>query len=300
MIGRSLIWIDWKRMPGALLRESAGRFFLFLLLGALFEAMLLSGGTNRYLSDRWRITAVLRLSVTAVEGEGMARKAAGLPEVHSAEYRDPETSWKEFIDSYPGMEALRAAGGNPLPGYVEIRMRPDRFTEGDFRSVEAVLKPLPEVEKLLSGGEAHPRLLRVSRWMNVLLWAGFYILCAVSFSVFYLQEKARATFLSGEFDYLRERGVSAQIIPLSRAVGTALAGGVLSLAAMAATVSIFIALSGRLPAFSRVIGPAAEILAFPFLIPWAVFIPASTILSGGASLLGWRAAQSRPSVPSRK
>ncbi len=294
MIGRSLIWIDWKRMRGALLRESAFRFFLFLLLGAIFEAMLLSGGINRYMSDRWRVTAVLRLSVTAVEGEGMARKAAGLPEVHSAEYRSPDTSWKEFIDAYPGMEALRAAGGNPLPGYVEIRMRPDRFTEGDFRSVETVLKPLPEVEKILSGGETLSRLLRVSRWMNILFWAGYCILCAVSFSVFFLQEKARATLLSGDFEYLRERGVPARAIPLSRAAGAAFAGGVLSLAAMGATVSIFIALSGRLPAFSRVIGSSAEILSFPFLIPWALFIPASTILSGGASILGWGAAQSRP------
>ncbi len=294
MNGRSLIWIDWKRMPGALARESAGRFFLFLLLGAIFEAMLLSGGINRYMSDRWRVTAVLRPSVTAVEGEGMARKAAGLPEVHSAEYRDPETSWKEFIDAYPGMEALRATGGNPLPGYVEIRMRPDRFTEGDFRSVEAVLKPLPEVEKILSGGEILPRLLRVSRWMNILLWAGFCILCAVSFSVFYLQEKSRATLLSGEFDFIRERGVPAKAIPLSRAAGTAFAGGVLSLAAMGATVAVFIALSGRLQAFSRVIGSSAEILSLPFLIPGVLFILASTILSGGASLLGWRAAQSRP------
>ena len=293
MSGFSLWWIDWKRMPEVLLREAVGRFCLFLLLGIFFAALLLSGGTNRYLSERWTVSAVLRPSVTSEEGEGIARKAAGLPDVRAAVYRDPETSWKEFIETYPGLEALRAGGGNPLPGYIEVRLRPGRFTESGIRSVEGALKPLPEVEKILSGGEVLTRLLRVSRWMNVLLWAAFCLLCAVSFSVFFLQEKARASFLSDDFGFLAERGIPSRSIALSRAAGTALAGGVLSMAAMAASAFMLYALSGRLPLFSRAIGPAGEILTLSFLVPGAIFAAASAILSGGASLLGWSAAKSR-------
>ena len=84
MSGFSLWWIDWKRMPEVLLREAVGRFCLFLLLGIFFAALLLSGGTNRYLSDRWAVSAVLRPSVTSDAGEGIARKAAGLPELRAA------------------------------------------------------------------------------------------------------------------------------------------------------------------------------------------------------------------------
>lgn len=292
MTDMSLWRIGGERMRGALLREAAGRFCLFLLLGASLSALLLSGGMNRYLSDRWAVTAVLRLSVTEAEGEGIARKAAGLPEVRSAAYKDPETSWKEFIDAYPGLETLRTPGGNPLPGYVEIRMRPDRFTEVDIRAVEAVLRPFPEVEKVLSGGEILPRLLRIGRWANVLLWGGYCLLCILVFALLFLQEKARAAFLSGDFDFLAERGVPARRIALSRAAAAALGGCLLSLAATAATVSLFFLLEGRFPLIRHLTGPARDILAPAFLLPGALFIVAATILSGAASLLGWRAAQS--------
>ncbi len=117
-------WIDWRLSPGGLAREAAGRLVLFLVLGAFFVALVLSGGADRFLSRQWSITAVLRLSVPEAEGRGIAAKVAGLPPVGSAVYKGPEEAWKEFIAAYPGMESLRAAGGNPLPGYVEIHLRP--------------------------------------------------------------------------------------------------------------------------------------------------------------------------------
>lgn len=292
MIASSLRWIDWKLAPGAMLRESAGRFFLLFLLGGFFAAMLLSGGMNRFLSDQWPVTAVLRLSVPAAEGQGIAGKASGLPGVLSAAYRDPEVSWKEFLAAYPGMESLRAAGGNPLPGYVEVRMRPEKFTEGGIRAVESVLRPLPQVEKILSGSDALSRMLRVREGVNAILWGGFAVLCLCSFSIFLLQEKARTASLSADLEFLRERGVPARSIVASRASGAMLTALLLSLAAMGAAVSVFYLLETRHPYFVRVVGSAGDIPTMPFLIPAVLFLFASALGSGAASLLGWRAAQS--------
>jgi hypothetical protein len=292
MTASSLRWIDWKLAPKAMFGESAGRFFLLVLLGGFFAAMLLSGGMNRYLSDQWPVTAVLRLSVPAAEGQGIAGKAAGLTGVLSAAYRDPEASWKEFLAAYPGMESLRAAGGNPLPGYVEVRMRPGKFTEGGIRAVEAVLRPLPQVEKILSGGDALSRLLRVREWVNAILWGGFAFLCVCSFSIFRLQEKARTLALSADLEFLRERGVPARSLVASRTSGAMLTGLLLSLAAMGAAVSVLCLLETRLPLFVRVIGRAGDLLTMPLLVPAALFLFASALGSGAASLLGWRAAQS--------
>jgi hypothetical protein len=292
MTSSSLRWIDWKLAPKDMLRESAGRFFLLFLLGSFFAAMLLSGGMNRYLSDQWPVTAVLRLSVPAAEGQGIAGKAAGLPGVLSAVYRDPEESWKEFLAAYPGMEALRATGGNPLPGYVEVRMRPEKFTEAGIRAVESVLRPLPQVEKLLSGGDALSRLLRVRDWVNAILWGGFAFLCLCSFWIFWLQEKARTSPLSADLEFLRERGVPARGLVASRVSGAMLACCLLSLVALAAAVSVLYLLETRLPLFARVIGRAEDILTMPFLIPAVLFLFATALGSGAASLLGWRAAQS--------
>lgn len=292
MTGSSLRWVDWKLAPRAMLRESAGRFLLLFLLGLFFASLLLSGGMNRYLSDQWPVTAVLRLSVPPAEGQGIAGKAAGLPGVLSAAYRDPEASWKEFLAAYPGTESLRAAGGNPLPGYVEVRLRPETFTEGGIRAVASVLQPLPQVEKILSGGDALSRQLRAREWVNAILWGAFAFLCACSFSIFRLQEKARTALLSTDLEFLRERGVPARSIVASRASGAVLAGLLLSLAAMGAAVSALSLLETRLPLFTRLIGRAGDLLTLPILVPAALFLFASALGAGAASFLGWRAAQS--------
>jgi len=294
MTGSSLRWIDWKLAPKAMLRETAGRFFLLFLLGSLLLSMLLSGGMNRFLSEQWAVTAILRLSVSPAEGQGIAGKAAELPAVRSAVYKDPEASWKEFLAVYPGLSALRGAGGDPLPGYVEIRMRPGRFTEADIRAVETALRPLPQVERILSGGEVLPRLLRVRGWVNAFFWAAFTLFCTVSFLIFFLQEKTRSSFLAEDLEFLRERGVPVRSIVLSRASGALLTGLLLSLAATGTAAFLLFYLETRLPLLGRVIGPAGEILTLPILIPAVLFLFATALVSGAASSLGWRAAQSRP------
>jgi cell division protein FtsX len=288
----SLLFIEWKIAPGAMLRETAGRFILLLALGSFLLCLLLSGGMNRLLSGQWTVTAILRASVPADEGKGIAGKAAGLPGVRSAAYKDPEAAWKEFLAAYPGLESLRGAGGNPLPGHVEIRMRPDRFTEADIRAVEAALAPLPHVEKILYGREALAGLLRIREWVNAFFWAGFALLSGVTFLIFVLQEKARCLSLAADFEFLRERGVPARSLSISRASAAMLTGFILAMAATGASALLLFFLESRLPPLGRVIGPAAEILTPSVLIPLAMFLFSAAIASGAASSLQRSAVQS--------
>lgn len=293
MTGPSLLWIDWKIVPGAMAREAAGRFCLLLPIVLFLLSLFLSGGMNRFLSEQWAVTAILRLTVPPAEGEGIAKKAAGLAGVRSAAYKDPEASWKEFLAAYPGLSSLRASGGNPLPGYVEVRMRPDRFTEADVGAVEAALRPLPQVERVLSGGEALPRLMEIRDWVNGILWAVFALLCAAPFAIFLLQEKARASLLAADFDFLRERGVPVRRIVFSRACAALLTGLLLSLAAAGSAAFLLFFAEDRLPMLARVIGPPEELLTLPLLVLAAAFPVGGALLCGAASLLGWRAAQYR-------
>ncbi|HSL92640.1 MAG TPA: permease-like cell division protein FtsX, partial [Candidatus Limnocylindrales bacterium] len=243
---------------------------------------------------QWPVTAILRLTVSPAEGEGIAKKAAGLAGARSAVYKDPEASWKEFLAAYPGLSALRTAGGNPLPGYVEVRMLPGRFSKADIGTVEDALRPLPQVERVLSGGEVLPRLMRVRDGVNAILWAGFVILCTVIFAIFFLLEKSRVSSLAADFDFLRERGIPARRIVVSRASGALLTGLFLSLAATGASAMLLFPLEESFPLLGNVIGPPEELLAPHLLVPAALFLVAVGLLSGAASLLGWRAAQSRP------
>lgn len=291
MTRRSLVWIDWKIAPGAMARESAGRFFFLLPIGLFLLALLLSGGMNRFLSEQWPVTAILRLTVSPAEGEGIAKQAAGLAGVRSAAYKDPEASWKEFLAAYPGLSSLRATGGNPLPGYVEVRLRPGRFTEAEIGAVEAALRPLPQVERVLSGGESLDRLMSLRDWVNAFLWAGFALLCTAAVAIFVLQEKARASVLAADFDFLRERGVPVRSIVLSRASGAFLAGLLVAAAVAAASAFVLVLLEGHLPLIGWVIGPPEEILTLPLLVPAASFLFAVALLSGASSPLGWRAAR---------
>ncbi len=294
MTGRSLLWVDWKIAPGTMLREAAGRFLLLFPVGLFLLSLLLSGGMNRFLSEQWAVTAILRLTVPPADGEGIAKKAAGLAGVRSAVYKDPEASWREFLSAYPGLSTLRATGGNPLPGYVEVRMQPGRFTEEDIGAVESALRPLPQVERVLEGGEALPRLMAVRDWVDAILWSGFALLGTAVFTIFLLQEKSRAAFLASDFDFLRERGIPVRDIVMSRAVGALLSGLLLSLAATGASAFLLLLLGDPLPILVRVIGPPEEILTLPLLIPAASFPLAVALLSGAASALGWRGAHSRP------
>ncbi len=283
-------WIDWKLSPGALGRQTAWRLVLFLLLGAWFLALVLSGGVDRFLSGQWTITAVLRFSVPEAEGRGIAGKVSGLPAVASALYRSPEDAWKEFTAAFPGLESLRAAGGNPLPGYVEIRLRPDRLSEKAVASVEAALRPIPQVEELLTGGKWAPRLLRLKRWVNAAFWAGFGLLGAAFFGIFIVQEKARAVLHAADFAFLAERGASSRGVALRRAAAASLCGGGLALVSIGAAAGAFLLLDARSPLFRAVVGPPLGNLAPDAILLLVAFVLSAALLSGAASLIGWRAA----------
>ncbi len=285
-------WIDWKLSPGALARETAWRLAVFLVLGAGFLALVLSGGVNRFLSAHWAITAVLRSSVSEAEGRGIAGKVAGLPQVASAVYKGPEEAWKEFAAANPGVESLRAAGGNPLPGYVEIHLRPGRLSEEAVASVEAALRPLSQVDEILTGGRWAPRLLRLKRWVNAVFWAGFALLGAAFFAVLAVQEKARASRHAADFAFLSERGASARGMALRRAAAASLCGAGLALVSLGADAGAYCLVDARFSLLRSVMGRPPELLAPDSLALLGAFLLSAALLSGAASLIGWRSAVS--------
>ncbi|MGE5284458.1 MAG: cell division protein FtsX [Actinomycetota bacterium] len=288
----SLWWIDWRLSRGPLVREAVWRFLFFCLLGAALLSLLLSGGVSRFLADRYAITAVLRAEVPSAEAEGLTRKVASLPAVRSAAYRDPEAAWKEFLRAYPGLDPLRGPGRNPMPGYIEIRIRPDRFTGTDIDLVASALRSVPLVERVLAGEGWLPRLLFAGCLASWACWAIFGAFVAGFFLVGRLQERARAVALAGDFDFLAERGVSAGRLAFFRAAGAAVSGFLLAAAGTAAGGgALFLALQ-KFPFLEGVIGPPSDLL-LPRTVAGAVlFSCGAALLSAAASLLGWRAARS--------
>ncbi|TFH31105.1 MAG: hypothetical protein E4G97_04725 [Deltaproteobacteria bacterium] len=287
----SLWWIDWRLSPGPLVRETIGRFLLFCLLGFALLTLLLSGGVSRILADRYAITAVLRAEVPSGEGEGLARKAAALPPVRSATYRDPETAWKEFLRSYPGLDPLRGTGENPLPGYIEIRIRPDRLTEEDVEFVVSALRAVSQVDQVLAGEEWLPRLLSAGRLASWACWGIFGAFLAGFFLFARLQERARAVALAGDFAFLAERGVSAGRLAFLRAAGAAFSGFLLAaLGAAAGGGALFLSLR-KFPILERVIGSPADLLLPRTIASAALFSIGVALLCSATSLLGWSAAR---------
>ncbi|MBP2679639.1 MAG: hypothetical protein H6Q82_2704 [Deltaproteobacteria bacterium] len=293
MSGRpSLWWIDWRLSRVPLVREAIGRFFFFCLLGVALLSLLLSGGANRFLADRYAITAVLRAGVPSAEAEGLARKVAALPPVRSAVYRDAEAAWKEFLRAYPGLDPLRGAGGIPLPGYIEIRIRPDRLSLADVGLVASALRSVPHVEQVLAGEEGLPRVLRAGRLLSWAGWGVFGAFLAGFFLVARLQERALAAALAGDFAFLAERGVPTGRLAFFRAAGSAISGFLLAAAATAtAGGALFLALR-KYPFLEGWVGPPSDLLLPGTAAGAVLFCCGVALLSAAASLLGWRAAPS--------
>lgn len=288
----SLWWIDWRLSRAPLVRETIGRFLFFCFLGFALLSLLLSGGVSRFLADRYAITAVLRAEVPSAEGEGLARKVAALPPVRSAAYRDPGAAWKEFLLAYPGLDPLRGAGGNPLPGYIEIRFRPDRLTGADVDLVASSLRSVPHVEQVLAGEEWLPRLLRAGRLAFRLCWGIFGAFLAGFFLVGRLQERARAVALAGDFAFLAERGVPAGRLAFFRAAAAAVSGFLLAAAGTAAGGGALLLSLRQFPFLEGVIGPPSDLLLPRTVAAAVLFFFGAALLSAAASLLGWRAARS--------
>ena len=288
----SLWWIDWRLSRASLVRETIGRFLCFCLLGSAFLSLLLSGGASRFLAGRYAITAVLRAEVPSAEAEGLARKVAALPPVRSAAYRDPETAWKEFLRAYPGLDSAGGAGGNPMPGYIEIRIRPDRLTGAEVGLVASTLRSVSHVEQVLAGEAWLPRLLRIGRIASRVCWGIFGAFLAGFFLVGRLQERARAVALAGDFAFLAERGVPAGRLAVLRAASAAVSGFLLAAAGTSAGGGALFLLLGKFPFLEGVIGPPSDLLLPRTAAAIVLFSCAAALLSAAASLLGWRAARS--------
>ncbi len=290
MSGTSLWWIDWSLHGASMRKEAAGRFLLCFLAALYFLAMLLSGGVDRFLSGQYTITAILRIGVPAEEGAGIAAKVAVMAPVREAQYRTPDEAWAEFLVAYPGLETLRSEGKNPLPGYVEVRLRRERMSEEGIAEVRSALSPLSQVEKILSGGDLMPGLLRMKQWANALLWSGFALVCVLFLAILAMQERSRTARLFPDVSFLAERGIPGSRIAVRRAAGAFLAGGVVAVLATGASFFALILASARFSSIRSVVGPAEELLDMRFLPVVCVFLLAASIFPGLASLAGWRAA----------
>lgn len=292
MTETSLWWIDWTLNGRTMRRESAVRLLLLFIAASGFLVMLLSGGVDRFLAGQWSVTALLAPSVSEEEGRGIAAKIADLPGVAAAEYHTPEAAWKEFIAAFPGLDSIRTASGNPLPGYVEIRLRRDRLTQETLGKLESALKPLPQIEKVLAGGTWMPRVLGLKRWVNAFLWSALGFLGLLLFTVFAVQERSRAVRLSGDFAFLVGRGIAPRGIAWRRAATAALVGGLSSLVALAAAAALLFRLDTRFSWFRKAVGPWEDLLT-PALLPGPVlFCLLAALATGAASRMAWRAAVS--------
>jgi len=284
----SLWWIDWKLAGPRMRREAAVRFVALFFLSVCFLALLVSGGVDRFLSREWTITALLRSGVSDEEAEGLAAKIAALPPVLEAAYHTPQQAWEEFSERYPGLDALRSERENPLPGYVEIRMRPDRLSEEGTEEVLSVLRPLSQVETLLSGGDAMPRLFRWKRIANGILLGGFGFLVFLLFLGFLHQERGRSVLLASDLRFLRDRGVAGRRIAAGGAAGSVLGALLLGIVACAAAAASLYALSDRFTAVRVVVGSPDDLLDPGWILPVGLYLLAVSAIAGIASLLGGR------------
>ena len=166
-------------------------------------------------------------------------------------------------------------------------MRHDQFTQTNIRTVTSALKPLEQVDKVLAGEEFLREALKVEQVLNVFFLGGFALLVVLFFVICRLQERIRCAALAGDFEFLRGRGMTERRIACSRAVGAAVLGGLLAVAAVGMAALFLNLLIGRYPLLVNVVGPREELLSAPTATAAGVFVLIAAVLFVGASLLGW-------------
>ena len=283
----SLFWIDWRLAGRMTALQSSGRFAVLLLMAFVFLSLFLSAGAARCISSRYVITALLKESVSAEEALGLAKRIAALAPVLNAEYRDPAASWKEFTRAYPGVESISDIDGAQLPGYIEIRIRPDSFTAADVDVVTSVLKPLAQVDKVLAGEDSLPGIFKVARALKKLFVGGFVLLAGLFFAICRLQERILSAAMAGDFEFLMGRGVAEKKIVGFRAMGAAVSGGLLSGAAVGVAFAVLNFTVRKHPSLANIIGPREELFSAPTATAAGVFVLLAAVLFAGASVLGW-------------
>ena len=286
-----MLWIDWRLAGKSTVRDLLFRFVLVSAASFAFLVLLLSGGPARFLASRYAITAVLRTTVSPGEGGGLAGKVAALPPVRAAVYKDPETAWREFLLAYPGLDSLRSTGGNPMPGYIEVRLRPERLTAADVELVTAALRSVSHVEVVLAGEARLPRLLLVKRYAAAVAWGAFGAFAAAFLAILVLQEKGRSAALAADFAFLEERGVPAGSLAASRSVAGALASLPLAAAGMLLSGAALRHLLLRYPSLEQLVGPPGDLLLPRTVLAAGGFVLCFAVLAAAASLLGFRAAR---------
>ena len=283
----SLFWIDWRLAGRMTALQSFGRFALLFVMALVFLSLFLSAGAARYITSKYAITALLKETVSAEEALGLTRQIAALAPVLHAEYMDPAASWKEFTRAYPGVESISDVESSLLPGYIEIRLRRDRFTPADIGVVTSALMPLPQVDKVLAGEDSLPGIFKVARALKTLFIGGFVLLAGLFFSICRLQERILSAALAGDFEFLMGRGVAEKKIAGFRAMGAAVSGGLLAGVAVGVAFVVLNVTLRKHPSLACIIGPLEELFSTPTAVAAGVFALLAAVLFAGASVLGW-------------
>jgi cell division transport system permease protein len=131
-------------------------FGSFLVLGMflLFTANVQHALTG--LGDRREVVAYLRDGADTDAREALIARLDSLYGV--AEYVSRERAWEEFAAELGGTELLEAAGQNPLPASIRIKLRPEFLNFAAMERISDELSTSPIVEEVKFGGEWVQRL----------------------------------------------------------------------------------------------------------------------------------------------
>jgi cell division transport system permease protein len=131
-------------------------FGSFLVLGMflLFTSNVQHALTG--LGDRREVVAYLRDNADMESREALIARLDSLYGV--AEYVSKERAWEEFAAELGGTELLEAAGQNPLPASIRIKLRPEFLNFASMERISDALAAAPIVEEVKFGGEWVQRL----------------------------------------------------------------------------------------------------------------------------------------------
>lgn len=120
--------------------------------------------TMRLVGDRREVVVYLRDEVNRSQREELTGRLQQL--YGEVVYVSKEEAWHEFAEQVGDPSLLEAVDGNPLPGSLRIRLRPELLNYRAMEEISRQLAAFPEVEDVRFGGEWVKRLDEVGRGLK--------------------------------------------------------------------------------------------------------------------------------------
>jgi hypothetical protein len=219
--------LEWRLASGKKFRALLVKFPMILFLVTLFLLIYFPGGLDGYLSYVWRVTVFLDKGVSPKVGSIYAERLERLRFIEKASYIPEEDVWKDFLSFSGGKGKIDKIIKNPLPSYIEVRLRKDHLDGDTLKKLITIVKKESITRDVIYGGDGFHRMVRAKKYLKGFLILLMLLSGGVIFVLFYHVDTIILLSVEGGLRFIGKHGFG-RYSSMSGRIGGSIIEGFLS------------------------------------------------------------------------